>query len=202
MYKEKAPCTILIIAINVAVFLALSFFGMTEDAEFMLGHGAMYVPNLIEQQEYYRFLTSMFLHFGVQHLTNNMLLLGIMGWQLELEVGSVKFLILYLLSGIGGTALSVWESLRVEQFAVSAGASGAIFGMIGALLFIAIRNKGKLGRLTPKRLLFMILLSLYFGFTSTGVDNMAHIGGLITGFLLAALLYRKSDSKGSPRIKC
>ena len=75
------------------------------------------------------------------------------------------------------------------NLAVSAGASGAIFGLLGALLWVVIRNRGKAGRLTGRGMLFMVLLSLYFGFTSTGVDNAAHVGGLICGFLTAVLLY-------------
>ena len=64
------------------------------------------------------------------------------------------------------------------NLAVSAGASGAIFGLLGALLWVVIRNRGKAGRLTGRGMPFMVLLSLYFGFTSTGVDNAAHVGGL------------------------
>ena len=67
----KAPCTILLAAVNIIVFLVLSFLGMTEDGEFMLKHGAMYVPYLIQRGEYYRLFSSMFLHFGYDHLVNN-----------------------------------------------------------------------------------------------------------------------------------
>ena len=200
MYQKKAPCTIVIIVMNVAVFLGLSFIGMTEDAEFMLDHGAMYVPSLFINHEYYRFFTSMFLHFSMEHLMNNMLMLGLIGWQLELEIGKIKYLIIYFMSGLGGTALSVGKDIQVGEFAVSAGASGAIFGLIGAILYVALRNKGKMNRITPKGILFMIFLSLYYGFTSTGVDNMAHIGGLVTGFLLALLLYRKRNGNRSSGI--
>ena len=89
----KAPCTILLAAVNVIVFLVLSFLGMTEDGEFMLKHGAMYVPYLIQRGEYYRLFSSMFLHFGYDHLVNNMIVLVAMGWNLELDIGKVKFLI-------------------------------------------------------------------------------------------------------------
>ena len=76
----KAPCTILLAAVNVIVFLVLSFLGMTEDGEFMLKHGAMYVPYLIQRGEYYRLFSSMFLHFGYDHLVNNMIvLIGLVG---------------------------------------------------------------------------------------------------------------------------
>ena len=71
----KAPCTVLLAVVNVIVFLVLSFQGMTEDGRFMLQHGAMYVPYLIKNGEYYRLFTSMFLHFGYDHLFNNMVVL-------------------------------------------------------------------------------------------------------------------------------
>ena len=87
--------------------------------------------------------------------------------------------------------LSLYHGLSTETYAVSAGASGAVFGLMGALLYVVIANKGRLGRLSGKGLLFMVALSLYFGLTSSGVDNWAHIGGLISGFIMAVILYRR-----------
>lgn len=194
MYRKKAPCTIALIAVNAAVFIFLSFGGMTEDAYYMLQHGAMYLP-LVEEGEFYRLVTSLFLHFGFSHLVNNMLMLGVMGWQLELVVGKVKFLIIYFAAGIGGNLLSAMVEMRSGEYAVSGGASGAIFGIIGALLYIAVRNNGRIGTVTGQGIIVMVVLTLYYGFTSTGVDNFAHIGGFAVGFLLAVCLYRKKDAK-------
>lgn len=194
--KPEAVCTTVIIVINVAVFLILSLFGNTEDAVFMLQHGAMYEPMVTQQHEFYRIFTSMFLHFGITHLLNNMVLLGALGWNLELEIGKIRFLIIYLVSGIGGNLFSLYFGISAETYAVSAGASGAIFGLMGALLYVVIANRGRLGRLSGRGMLFMVVLSLYFGFTSSGVDNWAHIGGLITGFVMAVILYRRKDSYG------
>lgn len=192
MYRKKAPCTIALIVLNVAVFIFLSFGGMTEDAYYMLQNGAMYVP-LLREGEYYRLLTSIFLHFGFSHLVNNMLMLGVMGWQLELVLGKLKFLLLYFAAGLCGNLLSAFAEIRTGEYAVSAGASGAIFGIIGALLYIALRNHGRIGTVSGQGILLMIALTLYYGFTSSGVDNFAHIGGLAAGFLLSVLLYRKKD---------
>lgn len=194
MYRKKAPCTVALIVVNVAVFIFLSFGGMTEDAYYMLQNGAMYLP-LLQQGEYYRLITSIFLHFGFSHLVNNMLMLGVMGWQLELVVGKIKFLIIYFAAGIGGNMLSALVEMRTGDFAVSAGASGAIFGIIGVLLYIAVRNHGQIGNVSGQGILVMIALTLYYGFTSSGVDNFAHIGGLAVGFVLAVLLYRKRDTE-------
>ena len=133
----------------------------------------------------------MFLHFGIEHLLNNMVILGALGWNLELETGKIRFLIIYLVSGIGGNLLSLYLGVSSAEYAVSAGASGAIFGLMGALLYIVAVNRGRLGRLSGRGMLIMVALSLYFGLTSSGVDNSAHIGGLICGILITVLLYRR-----------
>lgn len=197
--RPEAVCTVALIVINVAVFLILSAMGDTEDAVFMLNHGGMYEPFIVQEHEYYRLFTSMFLHFGMSHLLNNMVLLGALGWNLELETGKIKFLIIYLVSGLGGNLLSLYydQSLPLGERAVSAGASGAIFGLMGALLYVVIANRGRLGRLSGRGMLFMIALSLYYGLTSTGVDNWAHIGGLVCGFILSVILYRPGRTYGS-----
>ena len=192
---KRQKCTIMLIAINIIVFLVLSFSGMTEDAEYMLEHGAMYVPYMLNGKEYYRLFTSMFLHFGIDHLANNMVMLAAIGWNLEYEIGKIKFLIIYFASGLAGNVLSAFGDIMIGQYAVSAGASGAVFGIIGALLYVVIRNRGHIGTVSGRGLLFMVILSLYYGFTSSGVDNLAHIGGLAAGFVLGVLLYWKRHSK-------
>ena len=192
--EKKAVCTIAIIVMNISIFLMLSFQGMTEDGIFMFHHGAMYVPSVIKDGEYYRLFTSMFLHFGFEHLMNNMFLLGVIGCNLELEIGKWRYLTIYLLSGLMGNVLSAWIDIQTGEYAISAGASGAIFGVVGALLYVAIRNRGRIGRISGRGLAFMVLCSLYLGFTSTGVDNAAHIGGVISGILLAVLLYRRKQA--------
>lgn len=190
----EAVCTVTLIVINIAVFLILSVLGNTEDAVFMMNHGAVYEPLITQRHEYYRLFTSLFLHFGMSHLLNNMVLLGALGWNLEIETGKIRFLIIYFISGLGGNMLSLVYGLSQNYQAVSAGASGAIFGLMGALLYVVIANRGRMGRLSDRGVLFMIILSLYFGFTSEGVDNWAHIGGLVCGFILSVILYRPAGS--------
>ena len=85
---------------------------------------------------------------------------------------------------------------------MSAGASGAVFGTIGALLYVAIRNHGRIGEISGRGLVFMIIISLGYGFSSGGVDNMAHIGGLLTGFVSGILLYRKRNRKDRTFSEC
>lgn len=189
--QPQAVCTTGLIVINVLVFFLLSLRGDTESGYFMLQYGAMYEPLVTDGHEYYRLITSLFLHFGIQHLLNNMVMLGALGYQLENEVGRVKFLLIYFISGIGGNLCSLYWNVSHGEQVISAGASGAIFGLMGSLLYIVAVNRGRLGRLSGRGMLIMVALSLYFGLTSSGVDNSAHIGGLICGILITVLLYRR-----------
>lgn len=188
--RKKAYVNWILIALNVVYFLYLEIAGSSEDAYFMYEKGAMLAPAVLEGGEYYRLLTAMFMHFGIRHIVNNMLVLFALGDNLERALGHVKYLIFYLACGIG----SNWASMMVngaDSMTVSAGASGAIFGIVGGLLYAVVINRGKLEDLSTRQLVIMIFISLYAGFTSTGVDNAAHISGLILGILLGMLLYRK-----------
>lgn len=180
--------TVILAIINIIVFLVLSFGGMTEDAVYMLEHGAMYVPYMVEKGEYYRMFTSMFLHFGISHLINNMVTLVIIGRNVEPVVGKIRFFLIYFVSGLGGNLLSYIGEVTMGDYAVSAGASGAIFGLTGSLLALTMIYRGRVGQVTLRDMIIMIGFSLYLGFTSQGVDNLAHVGGLISGFLVTLLL--------------
>ena len=144
---RKAPATFALVVINVVVFFALSFFGRTEDATYMIRHGAVYLPLMEETGQFYQFFTSIFLHFGFQHLMNNMLMLIVMGIVLEPELGTIKYLILYIVSGLGGNLISAGFETITGEYSVSAGASGAIFGVVGGLIYLAILGRGRIGNL-------------------------------------------------------
>ena len=185
--------TIVLIIINVAAFLITDLTGGTDNAEFMVKCGAVYTPYVIVYGKWYTLITSMFLHFGIGHLANNMIMLFGLGNYMERLMGKIKFIILYFAAGVAGNLVSLAWELYTRDFSVSAGASGAIFGMIGGLLWIVIKNKGRVANLSVRGLIIMIALSLYYGFTSSGIDNAAHLGGLAAGFIVAVILYRKSQ---------
>lgn len=145
--------------------------------------------------EYYRIFSSMFLHADMQHITGNMLLLYYLGDIVERALGHIKYFVLYLLSGVVAALFSMGFAYVSGDYVSSLGASGAIFGIVGALLWIAIRNHGHIEILTTKKILFLIGFSLYSGFIGTNIDNAAHVGGMIGGFLLAMLLYHKKRTK-------
>ena len=131
----------------------------------------------------------MFLHFGMEHLANNMLVLFVLGQRLEPIAGKIKFLLIYLLGGMGGSLLSVYMDMRKQEYAISAGASGAVFAVMGAMIYVLLRNRGRVADLSAKQILVMAVFSVYFGFAAGGVDNAAHVGGMIFGFVMAVILY-------------
>ena len=187
---RKSYVTGMLIALNVIYFLYLEIAGSSEDVVFMVEKGAMFAPAVLIGHEYYRLVTAMFMHFGIDHIINNMIVLFALGDNLERAMGHIRYSILYLACGIGSNAISMLLS-GMNTGVVSAGASGAIFGMVGGLLYAVTANRGRLEDLSTKQLLFMIALSLYLGFTESGVDNAAHVSGLILGLIFGLILYRR-----------
>ena len=172
--RSKNSINLVIVVCNILVFLAVTLTGGTESSRHMMDCGAAYAP-LIESGEYYRLFTSMFLHFGIQHLINNMLLLLFLGDYLERAVGKIRYLVIYLGGGLVGNLCSYLHELSLmktgEAPAVSAGASGAIFSAVGAMLVLLAFRKGRLEDLTFRRMAVMAVLSLLVGFQSSNVDS-------------------------------
>lgn len=189
--RKQVPVNTAIILINIAIFLTVEFTGSSLNTQHMVNWGAAYTPWILQEHEYYRLLTCMFLHFGIRHLGNNMLVLFFVGDCLERSIGKIKYLLIYLLGGIGANIFSLGMEVYRQESVVSAGASGAVFAVIGALLYIVIRNRGRIENFTTRQLMILAALSLYHGVTSAGVDNAAHFGGLVCGFSLCVLLYRR-----------
>lgn len=186
---KKEPVTVLLILLNTLIFLIVEFTGSSENGQHMLECGAAYAPLILEQGQWYRVFSSMFLHFGAPHLINNMLVLFVLGQRLEPAVGRLRFLLIYIAGGLGGNFISLFWDMRTGDYSVSAGASGAVFAVMGGMIYVIIRHRGRVADLTMKQMLIMAAFSLYFGFASEGVDNAAHAGGLLCGFLAAVIFY-------------
>lgn len=194
VFSMKKPIiTYLIMAICFVLFISMYIFGNgSYDNLTLLKFGAN-LDILVKNGDYYRLFTCAFLHIGVMHLLFNMYALYIVGPQVESFYGKIKFLIIYLVSAISGSLLSITFSYNV----ISAGASGAIFGLLGAMLYFGYYYRVYLGNIIKSQILPLILVNLIFGFASSGVDNAAHIGGLIGGLLASmALGINKKESKG------
>lgn len=187
----KISVSVVLICLNVLAFLGVEITGGSQDLQNMLSWGAGYAPLVEQGHEYYRLFTCMFLHFGMEHLVNNMLALYFVGGHLERAVGKINFLLIYLAGGVGASCLSYYRDIQQGSANISAGASGAVFAVIGAMIYVLLLNRGRLQGLTVRQMVFMAVLSLYYGFTTTGVDNTAHIGGIFCGFLLAVIFYRR-----------
>lgn len=169
---KKPVVTYALIIINVIVFL-LSLFN--ESIIQMFAVNRFFIADL---GQYYRLFTGIFLHANFLHLIFNMYALYVIGMQLESFLGKGKYLAVYLLSGLGGSMLSIFFSNGY-----SVGASGAIFGLMGALLYFGYHYRVYLDSVVKSQIIPLIVLNLLIGFTSTGIDNWAHIGGLVGGIL-------------------
>ncbi len=183
--KRQLPwVNITIVAINVIVFLICTFTG-----ELLYNIGAFGVRDIIEDGAYYRIFTSMFLHADVEHLFSNMIVLYYVGEIVERKIGHLPYAAVYVLSGIAGDVMSMAYELLSGDYISSVGASGAVFGIEGALLLLLVLHRGKLEYMTAGRVAFAIAFSLYCGFTSTNVNNAAHVGGVLMGFALTGILW-------------
>ena len=158
--------------------------------------GALSWYAVLEQGQWYRLLTCMFLHSNLEHIFHNMLILGYVGSCLEEKIGSIRYGILYLASGILAGCASMGYNMLQNDNVVSIGASGAIFGVIGAMLFVVLARRNEEDRYTVRQIAVMAVLSLYGGLTSQGVDNAAHFGGFIAGFILAWILTMLQKRRG------
>lgn len=193
LFKPKKPIiTYALIAINVIIFLLGMILNLSDT---FINLFANYGP-LVTEGQYYRLFTSMFIHANLFHILFNMYALYLLGSQAEGFFGKGKFLVIYILSGISGSLLSI----LLNQGAVSVGASGAIFGILGALLYFGYNNRVYLGNTLIREIVPVILINLAFGFMMTGVDNFAHIGGLIGGLTTAMAVGFYSNTGKSDRI--
>lgn len=164
---KKPVITYALIIINVVIYFLSSMFGLIDD----FAVNRYYIVN----GEYYRLITGMFLHANLFHLIFNCYALYIIGMQLESFLGKWRYIIVYLLSGLAGSALSIFMSTGF-----SVGASGAIFGLLGSLLYFGYHYRVYLETVVKSQIIPLIVLNLLIGLMP-GIDNWAHIGGLIGG---------------------
>lgn len=193
--KFQPIVTIGLVSVNVVVFILCSFKG-----EMLYERGRLDAFEILINKEYGRIFWAMFLHSGVNHIFNNMLILFFLGSMIERELGYIKYAFLYLLSGIGGNLLSFFAKVVNNDISVSLGASGAVFGLDGVLLAMVLFSDRKMENVTPARVMLMVLYSLYSGFTGHNIDNAAHVGGLLTGFLASGVLIFVQRRKGRGRL--
>lgn len=193
---KKPIVTYSLIFICILVFILMYVLGNGSTDNYTLLVFGANVDTLTKNGDYYRLFTSMFLHIGILHLLCNMYSLYIIGKEVENVFGKVKYLIIYLLSGIAGSILS----LAFNHNTICAGASGAIFGLLGALLYFGYYYRTYLGATLTRTIIPVIVLNLIIGFTSSGIDNAAHIGGLVGGILIAMAVGVPDKSNNNNKI--
>lgn len=198
LFKSNKPIiTYILIGMNLLVFLLMYIFGAgSENIGTLLKFGALSKPHIIINNEYYRIFTSAFLHIGFLHLLFNMYALNAIGTQVENYFGKKKYLIIYFVSILISSLLSL---VITPIGIISAGASGAIFGLFGALLYFGYNYRAYFGNVILRQLLPIIIINLLIGFMSQGINNAAHIGGLVGGFLVSYATGLKTKSSKSER---
>lgn len=177
-WKELPVVSGTLVAANIVVYILCMFTGSV-----LYRMGNLNVVDVLLYREYGRIVWAMFLHSGISHIFNNMLILFFLGAMIEKEIGHFWYALLYFISGIGGNLLSLYVRMMNYDMSASLGASGAVFGLDGVLLAMVLLSGRKMSNVTPGRVMAMILLSLYNGFRGENIDNAAHVGGLVVGFL-------------------
>ncbi len=158
-------------------------------------YGANSYALITGRKEIWRLVTYMFLHGSIIHILVNMYSLIALGNQIETFFGKWKFLIIYLVSGIAGGLLSA----AISQTSVSVGASGAIFGLLGAMLYFGFHYRAYFGQAVRLQILPVIVINLAIGFMLPNIDNWCHIGGLVGGFLITMALGVNGKSRGTDK---
>ena len=151
--------------------------------------------DLVRMGEYYRLITSCFIHVDVFHFLCNAYALYVIGTMAEGYYGKLKFSLIYFIGGLAGSLLSIAMN---DSFSI--GASGAIFGLFGCLLYFGYHYRVYFGSVLLQKIVPIVILNLFIGFMVTGIDNFAHIGGLVGGFLVSKAVGINSKDKKSDKI--
>lgn len=177
VFKKKRPIiTYILLAFNVLLYVIPIIFGHYND---LLDNFCLYGPYIRKYQEYYRLITCGFLHADIFHLAFNCYALYIIGSELESFMGKGKYTIIYFFSMLMGSLMSITFNDHP-----SIGASGAIFGLMGSLLYFGYHYRVYLGNTLKSQIIPLIIINLFYGVVISGIDNFAHIGGLIGGAII------------------
>ncbi len=201
--RLAAPVTKALIAVNVLAFGIQFLYGATDNARGFVALGALYSP-LLEQGEWWRLLTAQFLHWGVMHLFFNMMGLWFLGPLVENLIGSMRYVVAYIASGMGGMAISLGLAhvFYPDDPILMLGASASVLGMVGVQGAFALKALRRSGSLVAKAQLAamtqIVVLQATFDFLVPEVSSTAHLGGAAVGFLLGMVMkLRTPDSENT-----
>lgn len=214
MDQERIVCwrdycvTLVILGLNIVGYILC-----TQTGEVVYNVGSINAEKILVEKQYYRIVTAMFLHADAEHIVSNMIFLVGLGQMVEQSIGHFRFVVLYLLSGFGAGAFSIAYAVLTGHIYDAVGASGAIFGLIGALFILVVARDRRRrthyntfgagnvfdqnGREMPSayenvsvgRMIFAIVYMIYSGARAALVDNAAHVGGLVCGLLTMSVMY-------------
>lgn len=188
--KYKVTYTIIILNILVYLIEIIKSRNLIDINIYTLIQMGAKVNILINRGEIYRLITSTFLHGGIMHILFNMSALNIIGKEVEYIYGSKKYILIYILSALSGSLFSY----LFNPNSVSVGASGAIFGLLGAMLVFGLKEKNKIGKQYVKNILETLAINVIIGITISNIDNYAHLGGLIMGAISALILFKSKKT--------
>ncbi|AVK99780.1 rhomboid family intramembrane serine protease [Pediococcus inopinatus] len=185
-WNQYPYMTIGLIVINFIVFGLMTISGGSENTQTLLKFGAIFKPFILQNGEWWRLVSGMFIHIGITHIVLNMVTLYFVGVQIENLFGHFKFLIIYFLAGIFGNLVSL---VFGNPLALSAGASGAIFGLFGVWLMLGESfHQNPYIHAMARQLGLFVVLALVSSLMESGIDVYAHIGGMLGGFLIGYLV--------------
>lgn len=182
----RSPVTIVFLSIMVIYFVVMTLNGGTTNSETLVRFGALYPPFINEYSQYYRFVTAIFIHIGFMHILFNGYALYIFGTQIERVMGSFKYALFFLISGIGGNIITYFFTFN----SLSAGASGSLFGMFGAFLYLIQHHKNMITPEGRRSILSLLGINLVFTLLVPNISITAHFGGLIIGYLISYILIK------------
>lgn len=185
-FYEKSKVTFIFLAIMVVYFIFMTVNGGTTDIQTLIKYGAMFPPLVSEYNQYYRFITSIFIHIGIMHIFFNGYALYVFGPQIEMLMGPKKYFLFFILTGIGGNI----ATYIFNYVSVSAGASGSLFGLFGAFLYLVVRHPQMVTPAGKRSILQLLGINLLLTFLVPSISITSHLGGLIIGFLLSFVFIR------------
>lgn len=183
---KESPVTFTFLVIMIIYFIIITLNGGTNDIETLVRFGAFFPPFIFKYNEYYRFVTSIFIHIGIMHLFFNGYALYIFGTQIEGLIGKIKYLIFFLLTGLAGNLATYY----FNPISVSAGASGSLFGLFGAFVYLIHRHKEMITPEGRKSIISLLGVNLAITVLVPSVSITAHLGGLIAGYVLSYIFIK------------
>ena len=185
--KDLKTVTFYLAAANILVWLIDMLLENVTGAALLFELGGLYFP-AVRGGEFWRVFTAMFLHGGFPHLIYNMLALFALGFPLEETMGRVRYAAVYLLAGLGGNAFVLLMECLRGQFHYTVGASGAIFGLLGAFLALTVNRRDGMEGLPVRSLVFAFIMMMIPGLYDPSVSMTGHLGGFLAGFIAAFII--------------